>query len=54
MQVSMLTSDVRDGYAIGQRLRAVELERLTGVEAADILAMAAEINHVIVTSGWNT
>lgn len=40
---NMLMSDLRDGYVIGQRIRARELSEITGVRATEILQMASEV-----------
>lgn len=39
----MLLADLREGFVIGQRIRARELSELTGVPESDVLGMAAQI-----------
>jgi len=43
VQVQLLMGDIRDGYVIGQTIRARELEELSGVPWAVVRQMALEV-----------
>jgi hypothetical protein len=48
VNLSMLFADIREGFVIGWRLRAAELEELTNVPAVYIIDMARDLNDLFV------